>query len=43
MDYRVEALAAAAGISVDTLRFYQARGLLPSPRRVGRVVLCLLI
>ncbi|MCK6554710.1 MerR family transcriptional regulator [Candidatus Binatia bacterium] len=36
MDYRIEALAAAAGVSVDTVRFYQARGLLPRPRRVGR-------
>jgi DNA-binding transcriptional MerR regulator len=37
MDYRVEELAAAAGLRVDTLRFYQARGLLPPPRREGRV------
>lgn len=37
MEYRVEALAAAAGVSVDTVRFYQGRGLLPRPRRVGRV------
>lgn len=36
MDYRVEELAAAAGVRVDTLRFYQARGLLPPPRREGR-------
>lgn len=35
----MEALAAAAGISVDTIRFYQARGLLPPPQRVGRVAL----
>ena len=35
-EYRVEELAAAAGVGVDTLRFYQARGLLPSPARVGR-------
>jgi DNA-binding transcriptional MerR regulator len=39
MEYRVEALAANAGVSVDTIRFYQARGLLPTPRRVGRVAL----
>lgn len=39
MDYRVEALAAAAGVSVDTVRFYQGRGLLDLPRRVGRVAL----
>lgn len=37
MDYRVEQLAAAAEVSVDTVRFYQARGLLPPPRRQGRV------
>lgn len=36
MDYRVEQVAAAAGVPVDTIRFYQARGLLPAPRRVGR-------
>lgn len=36
MQYRVEELAAAAGIRVDTIRFYQRRGLLPSPRREGR-------
>jgi DNA-binding transcriptional MerR regulator len=35
--YRVEELAAAAGVSVDTVRFYQARGLLPRPQRDGRV------
>ena len=39
MDYRVEELAKAAGIPVDTLRFYQARGLLPAPRKRGRVAL----
>ena len=37
MDYRVEALAARADVSVDTVRFYQSRGLLPPPRREGRV------
>jgi DNA-binding transcriptional MerR regulator len=36
MEYRVEALAAASGVRVDTIRFYQARGLLPGPRRMGR-------
>jgi DNA-binding transcriptional MerR regulator len=39
MRYRVEQLAAAAGLSVDTVRFYQAQGLLPAPKRVGRVAL----
>ena len=37
MDYRVEELAAAAGVRVDTLRFYQARGILPPPRHQGRI------
>ncbi|HVF33474.1 MAG TPA: MerR family transcriptional regulator [Acidimicrobiales bacterium] len=37
MDHRVEALAARADVSVDTIRFYQSRGLLPPPRREGRV------
>lgn len=39
MEYRVEDLAARAGLSVDTIRFYQGRGLLPPPRRQGRVAL----
>lgn len=34
---RVEELAAAADVSVDTVRYYQSRGLLPPPRREGRV------
>jgi DNA-binding transcriptional MerR regulator len=33
----VEQLAGATGVSVDTIRFYQSRGLLPPPRRQGRV------
>jgi DNA-binding transcriptional MerR regulator len=37
MDYRVEQLAAKADVSVDTVRFYQSRCLLPAPRRQGRV------
>lgn len=36
-ELRVEELAAQAGISVDTVRFYQAKSLLPPPRRQGRV------
>ncbi len=36
MEYRVEELAAAAGLPVDTLRFYQSRGLLRPPARRGR-------
>jgi DNA-binding transcriptional MerR regulator len=35
--YRVEQLAAACDISVDTVRYYQSRGLLPAPEREGRV------
>jgi DNA-binding transcriptional MerR regulator len=35
--YRVEQLAAACEVSVDTVRFYQARGLLEPPAREGRV------
>ena len=38
MPYRVEELAERAGVSVDTVRYYQARGLLQRPRREGRVV-----
>lgn len=34
---RVEELAGAADVSVDTVRYYQSRGLLPPPRREGRV------
>jgi DNA-binding transcriptional MerR regulator len=35
--YRVEKLAAACGVSVDTVRYYQSLGLLPAPEREGRV------
>jgi DNA-binding transcriptional MerR regulator len=35
--YRVEQLAAACDVSVDTIRYYQSRGLLPPPAREGRV------
>jgi DNA-binding transcriptional MerR regulator len=35
--FRVEDLAIRAGESVDTIRFYQKRGLLPPPVREGRV------
>jgi len=37
MHYRVEELAAAVSVGVDTVRFYQGRGLLPPPRREGRL------
>jgi DNA-binding transcriptional MerR regulator len=36
MEYSVEQLASAAGVAVDTIRFYQSKGLLPPPRREGR-------
>jgi DNA-binding transcriptional MerR regulator len=36
VEFRVEEIAAAAGLPVDTLRFYQSRGLLPLPERRGR-------
>jgi len=39
MHYRVEEIAARAGVRVDTIRFYQFRGLLPRPRREGRIAL----
>jgi DNA-binding transcriptional MerR regulator len=35
--YRVEELAARAQTSVDTIRYYQARNLLPPPAHAGRV------
>jgi DNA-binding transcriptional MerR regulator len=35
--YRVEQLAAACGVSVDTIRYYQSRGLVPAPIREGRL------
>jgi DNA-binding transcriptional MerR regulator len=37
IDYRVEELAEAAGITVELLRSYQSKGLLPPPRHIGRV------
>ncbi len=36
MEYEVADLASAAGVSVDTIRFYQTGGLLPLPGRAGR-------
>lgn len=38
MEYRVEELAQAAKVSIDTIRFYQGKGILPAPRREGRCV-----
>ncbi len=34
---RVEELATTAGVPVDTIRYYQGRGLVPPPQRKGRV------
>ena len=36
MEYRVSEIAEAAGVAVDTVRFYQGRGLIPPPERRGR-------
>ena len=36
--FRVEELARRSGLSVDTIRFYQKRGLLDHPEREGRIV-----
>jgi DNA-binding transcriptional MerR regulator len=36
-ELRVEDLARTVGVSVDTIRFYQKRRLLPPPRREGRI------
>ncbi|OCW57038.1 MerR family transcriptional regulator [Hoeflea olei] len=33
MDMTIGKLAAAGGVGVETVRFYQRRGLLPTPRR----------
>lgn len=38
-NYRVEELAAEAGVSVEALRSYQSKGLLPPPRHEGRVAI----
>src|SRR2546428_6822305 len=37
MEYRIEQLAQAGGVAVASIRFYQGKGLLESPRREGRV------
>src|SRR2546421_12304420 len=37
MEYRIEQLPRAAVVAVDTIRFYQGKGLLEAPRRDGRV------
>lgn len=38
-EYRVDALAEAAGVTVDVVRSYQSKGLVPPPRHRGRVAL----
>jgi DNA-binding transcriptional MerR regulator len=37
MEMRVEQLSARSGVAVDTVRYYQSKGLLAPPRRQGRV------
>ena len=37
MEMRVEQLSARSDLSVDTIRYYQSKGLLDPPRRQGRV------
>ncbi|MGH9081458.1 MAG: MerR family transcriptional regulator [Acidimicrobiales bacterium] len=37
MEMRVEQLSARAGVSVDTIRYYQSKGLIDPPRREGRL------
>ena len=37
MEYRVEQLADLANLRVDTIRFYQGKGLIPMPQRRGRI------
>src|SRR3990170_6758365 len=37
VEYRIDELAREAGATVRNVRAYQDRGLLPPPRRVGRV------
>jgi DNA-binding transcriptional MerR regulator len=37
MEMRVEQLSVRSGLSVDTIRYYQSKGLLDPPRRQGRV------
>ncbi len=37
MEMRVEQLSVRSGVAVDTIRYYQSKGLLDPPRRQGRV------
>ncbi|MFT5444814.1 MAG: DNA-binding transcriptional MerR regulator [Myxococcota bacterium] len=36
MQYTVESLASACGVKIDTIRFYQNKGLISAPQRRGR-------
>jgi MerR family mercuric resistance operon transcriptional regulator len=36
-DYTIGTLAQAAGVGVETIRYYQRRGLLPTPARPGTI------
>src|SRR5689334_19178992 len=36
-EYTIDELAAHTGVPSRTIRFYQARGVLPPPRRRGRI------
>jgi DNA-binding transcriptional MerR regulator len=36
-EYRIDELARASGVTVRNIRYYQDRGMLPPPRRQGRV------
>ncbi len=39
MEYRIEQLASLARVRVDTIRFYQGKGLISAPERRGRVAI----
>ncbi len=39
MEYRVDQLSEIVGVRIDTIRFYQGKGLIPMPRRQGRVAI----
>jgi len=39
VDYRIDELSARSGVRIDTIRFYQGKGLLPPPRRDGRIAI----
>ncbi|MFP5352486.1 MAG: MerR family transcriptional regulator [Actinomycetota bacterium] len=39
MNIRIDELSVTTGTRVDTIRYYQSKGLLPPPRREGRVAL----